>query len=448
MPPRFILLLIALLVWLAPLPPAEAATRIVKVVSPGGIEAWLVQEPSIPILSLDVAWRNAGSKLDPPGKTGLANFAADLLDEGAGDLDAAAFHARVDDLGLGYDFNAGRDTFRASLRTLSENRDAAWQLFSLAITRPRFDAEPMDRVRRQKLSEISRQEEEPETVASEALFAAAFPQHPYGQPPNGSAADLPRITRDDLQGFIRARLARDNMVIGVVGDITPAELAPLLDRTFGALPAKAAAAAVADIVPAPGRAPEVITRDVPQSVIAFAGPGVKRSDPDFYAAYLLTHVLGADSLTSRLGRAVRVQRGLVYSIYLETVPYDQSALELGGFATRNEKVGEALKLVRQVLADVREYGITAAELADAKTYLNGSFPLTLSSNARIAGFLVTCQLDRLGMDYLDRRAKLIDAVTLDDINRVARRLLDPEKLLVVVVGKPQGLGGSGAVSRP
>jgi zinc protease len=260
-------------------------------------------------------------------------------------------------------------------------------------------------------------------------------------PSDGTPADLARITHDDLADFVRAHLARDNMVIGVVGDITPAELGPLLDRTFGALPAKAAPAAIAEIVPASGHGPEVITRDEPQSVIAFAGPGVKRDDPDFYAAYVLSHVLGSDSLTSRLGDAVRVKRGLVYTIYLSAVPFAASALEMGGFATRNEKVGEALKLVRQVLAAVREHGITAAELADAKTSINGSFPLTLSSNGRIAAFLAAIQLDRLGIDYLDRRAKLIDAVTLADVQRVARRLLDPDKLLVVVVGKPQGLGG-------
>jgi zinc protease len=227
----------------------------------------------------------------------------------------------------------------------------------------------------------------------------------------------------------------------VVGDIAPAELGTLLDRTFGVLPAKAASASVTEVEPAAGLALQVISRDIPQSVVNFSGPGIKRSDPDFYAAFVLSHVLGSGTMSSVLSEEVRIKRGLVYSIYMQNAPLDQSAITVGGFATRNEKVGEALTLVRAVLARVREQGISAQELANAKTYLNGSFPLTLSSNARIANFLVTIQLERLGIDYLERRPKLIDAVSLDDVARVARRVLNPDKLLVVVIGKPEGIGG-------
>ncbi|HYM29945.1 MAG TPA: pitrilysin family protein [Candidatus Cybelea sp.] len=417
------------------------ATEIQPVTSPGGIKAWLVREPSIPIIAIELAWRNAGSRLDPAAKAGLANLASGLLDEGAGDMDSQAFQTKVDSLGLELGFSAGHDHFRASLRTLSENRVEAFRLLGLALSAPRFDAEPLERIRNQIQVRLTRQEEDPDVLASRALMAAAFPGNAYGRPVDGTIASVGQISHDDLVDFMHRRLARDNVVIGVVGDISAAELGPLLDSTLGGLAAKAEVQEGPDVKAAAVAAPIVITRDIPQSVIAFAGPGIKRSDPDFYAAFVLNYVLGSDSLNSRLAGEVRIKRGLAYSIGTSLALYDRAALQVGEVATRNEKVGEMLKVVRDVLARVRESGITAEELADAKTYLNGSFPRTLSSNSRIANFIVQMQLDRLGIDYLDRRAGLIDSVTLDDVKRVAGRLIDPATMTVVVVGKPQGLGG-------
>lgn len=430
-----------LLVLAAWLPASSAlATDIQRVTSPGGITAWLVHEPSIPMLSVQIAWRG-GARLDPAGKEGLANLASGLLDEGAGDMDSRAFQIRLEDLAISLSFDAGKDNFYGKLKTLTKNRDEAFRLLSLAVSAPRFDAEPVERIRRQVLTGLIQDQEDPDTIASRLWFKRAFPNHPYGRPTDGTVDSVKAITAADLRKFAANRLARDNMIIGVVGDITAKELGPLLDKTFAALPAKAAPYDVGDVWPAQDGAVMLVEKDIPQSVVMFGERGIKRNDPDWTAAYVMNYVLGGGGFTSRLMEEVREKKGLAYSVYSYLYPFEHTGVLLGGVGTKNAKVAESLKLVREQLRRVRDKGITAEELADAKTYLNGSFPLRLSSNASIARLLVTMQVDHLGIDYLDRRADLINAVTLDDVHRVAKRLLKPDKLIVVIVGKPDGVDG-------
>lgn len=233
------------------------------------------------------------------------------------------------------------------------------------------------------------------------------------------------------------------MLIGVVGDITAEELGPLLDRTFGGLPEKVRRPELAMTTPADTGHVEVVHQAIPQSQVMFGGAGIARDDPDWYAAYVLNYVLGGGGLTSRLSDEVREKRGLAYSVYSSLYPLDHAALHIGGVGTRNESVGEALQVIRDELQRVYDDGISAEELRDAKTYINGSFPLTLTSSGRIASLLVAIQRNELGIDYIEQRPALIDAVSLDDVRRVARRLLRPQDMLVVVVGDPQGLGDGG-----
>ncbi len=418
--------------------PAAAATQVISVVSPGGVEAWLVEEHAIPILSVRLAFRG-GATGDPEGREGLANMVSGLLDEGAGDLDSQAFQGRLEDLVIRLGFDAGLDTFTANLKTLSEHTDAAFEMLRVALTAPRFDAEPVERVRRQILVGLERRAEDPDRIAQRTWFETAFPDHPYGRPVRGTAESVGRISVDDLRGFVDGRLARDRLHIAVVGDITPERLAPLLDATFGGLPRSGASADVAATEPAaPGRL-IVVARDIPQSVVVFGHAGLPRKHPDFYAAYVMNKVLGGGGFTSRLTHEVRDKRGLAYGVYSYLSPFDHAALYLGGVATENARVAETLAIIRAEFARMRDGGVTAEELADAKTYLTGSFPLRLDSNGKIARMLVAIQLDDLGIDYIDRRNDYIEAVTLDDVNRVAATLLAPEALEVVVVGRPEGL---------
>ena len=409
----------------------------IRPVTADGIEAWLVEDHANPIIAMQIAFRGAGAAVDPVDKGGLARMTAALLDEGAGDLDSQAFQGRLEDLAIRLGFDADLDNFSGSFETLTANRDAAFELMRLALTRPRFDPEAVMRIRSQLEASLRNEAKDPDWVASRQLWATLFPDHPYGRPVEGTPESLPRIDRDSLVRFAAERLARDRMVVGVVGDITPAQLAPLLTATFGALPARSVPSYVADVHPDANGAAAIVDMDVPQSAVSFAQAGLKRDDPRFYTLKVLNQVLGGGGLTSRLSDEAREKRGLVYSVYTGLVPLDHAALILGGAGTANERVAETVEVIRDQWRRLATGGITEAELADSKTYLTGSFPLSFSGSSRLAGLLVSIQLEKLGIDYLDRRNELITAVTHDDVNRLARDLLTPDKLALVVVGRPK-----------
>jgi zinc protease len=417
--------------------PAEAID-IQRVVSPGGLEAWLVEDHTNPIIAVDFAFRG-GASLDPDGKTGLAHLASTTLDEGAGDLDSQAFQRRLEDLAVKLGFSTGRDSFGGNLKTLTKNRDEAFRLLRLAITEPRFDDDPVARMKSQILAGLRAESERPNVIARRTLSRTLFPGHPYGRPVKGTLETVAALTPDDLRGFVRQRLARDTLLIGVVGDITAAQLALLLDSTFGALPEKATPWEIPEITPAATGETIVVEKAVPQSAIVFAHGGIKRNHPDYYAATIMDHVLGGGSFTARLYEEVREKRGLAYSIYSTLYPLDHAALILGAAGTANARVSETLEVVRAEWRRMAEKGMTAAELKDAKTFLTGSFPLRFSSSGRIASILMAMQIDDLGIDYLDKRNGYMEAVTLEQVNRVAGQLLRPDELTVVVVGKPNGI---------
>ena len=399
---------------------AVQAMDIKRVVSAKGIEAWLVQDASVPVISVNFAWR-AGAVHDPKGKEGRARMLAGLLDEGAGDLGSQAFQGKLEDLSVRLRFSANTDTFRGSLRTLAANRNEAFGLLALSVNQPRFDSEPVERIRSQLVAGLKADQEDPDTIAVRTWYRTVFPEHPYGRPNGGTVDSIGAVTTGDLKDFISRFFVRKGLVIGVAGDISPEELAIRLDEVFGRLPMSRPNDAVPEVQPSNAGKIVVVQRNVPQSVVLFGQAGIKRSDPDWYAAYVMNRILGG---------------GGVYS-YLS--PYEHTALYMGGVGTANARVAESLRIIRAEWLRMAEQGVTEEELASAKTYINGSFPLRFDSNRRIAGVLVAVQLNRLGVDYIDKRAKLIDAVTTDDIKRVSKRLLDPKALTVVVVGQPEGL---------
>lgn len=427
----------ALFLLLAAASPA-AAIEVQRVVSPGGIEAWLVEDHSNPIISLDMAFRG-GAALDPVGKEGLANLVSGLIDEGAGDLDSQAFQERLQDLSIGLSFSTGLDTFTGDLKTLTENRDTAFELLRLALNEARFDEEPITRIRSQILAGLARGSENPKVIVRRTINKVLFPEHAYGRPVSGTTESVTGLTVEDLRRFTAERFARDVLVIGVVGDITAQELAALLDETFLGLPATAAPVDLADTTPNDEGGVIVVEKDVPQSVVVFGHEGIKRADPDYYTAYVVNYILGGGGFSARLYKEIREKRGLAYSVYAYLNPLDHAALIMGGVATQNERVSESLDLIRAEWRRMAEDGPSAEELRNAKTYLTGSFPLRFSSSGRISGMLIGMQLSRLGIDYLDRRNGFIEAVTLDDARRVAKRLYDADKLTVVVVGRPEGI---------
>lgn len=430
------ILLIAAIAVIAPRP--AAAVTVERVESPGGIVAWLVRDSMVPLVSIEFSFRG-GAALDPAGKTGLADMTASLLDEGAGDLDSQAFQRRLSDLAISISFGAGMDTIRGSLKTLNTTRDEAVDLLALAMTKPRFDEDAVERIRQQILAGLSRQSADPDEIAGRVWWKAIFPDHPYGLPADGTMATIATITADDMRRLVSERFARDQLIVGVVGDITPEELAPLLDRAFGALPAKGKPFTLDEPRPQAAGQVFVVESDVPQSVVLFGHGGIRREDPDWYAAYTMNYILGGGGFASRLYDEVREKRGLAYSVYSYMTPLAAAGIYSGGVSTANERVGESISVIREEWARMREEGATEAELVDAKTYLTGSFPLRFSSTDQIARMLVGMQYNNLGINHIDMRNSFIESVTMEDIRRVAKRLLKPEDLTIVVVGKPAGV---------
>jgi len=418
-------------------PQLAAATKIESIKTPAGIEVWLVRDPTVPLIAINFGFRG-GSAQDPQDKAGTANMMASLLDEGAGNVDGKTFQERLERAAIEMQFNAGRDTFRGSLRTLKENQDEAFELLRLAMNEPRFEQDAVERIRAQIVSRLRRQSTSPNEIASLKWWETAFPGHPYGRPANGTVESVAKITAPDMRDFLKRVLTRDTLKIGVVGDVDAAAIARLIDRAFGTLPAKG------DLTPIPEASIQgvgrriVVDLDVPQTVVTFGGPGVQRSDPDFMPAYLMDHVFGGGAFTSRLYREVREKRGLAYGVSDNLLWLYHSAVHIGGTATRNDATKDTIDVIETEVARMAKEGPTADELDKAKTYLKGSFALGLDTSTKISNQLVSMQLDNLGIDYIDKRSALIDAVTLDDTKRMAKRLLDGG-MLVTVVGRPQGV---------
>jgi len=441
------LLLSGFLAIAASIPTGKAeAMRIQVVKSPGGITAWLVEEHSVPLLAMRFAFEG-GNAQDPAGKEGLAHFLAGMLDEGAGDLPSKQFQERMEDIAMRMSFDDARDAFYGSFETLTENRDKAVALLALAVGKPRFDADAVERVRGQILANLAYYARDPDRVASDQWAAMAFPGHPYGRPAHGTPDTVQKIAPADLAAFHARTFARDNLRVVAVGDIDAPTLAALLDRVFGQLPAKSRLEPVAAVEPAAAVKQKVIDMAVPQSVARFGLPAMPRKDKDFLPAFVLNTILGGGVMSSRLWEEVREKRGLAYSVYTSVQPYRRTSIFSGGVATKNEEIGKSLEVIRAELVRIASEGPTEKELADAKSYLTGSFALRFDSNAKIANQLLWIQQEELGLDYVDRRNREIEAVTLADVKRVAKRLFEGRELIVTIVGKPVGLTPGAAPAR-
>lgn len=418
--------------WLLTSTPSHAAAKIQRLVSPGGIEAWFVQDATVPLIAMEYAF-SGGASQDPAGKSGVGNMVASLIDEGSGDLDSKTFHERLDRRAIELGFSATRDYFRGSLRMLKDNKDEAFELLHLALTSPHFDAEDVERIRAQVISGLRRDTSSPTSLASRKFLEVAFGEHPYGRQSNGTLDSVPSIDVADMKDYVARIIARDTLRIAVVGDVDADTLGKLLDKTFGGLPAKARLTPIADIqaVKPPQRA--FIPLDVPQTVVTFGGPGIPRHDPDFMAAYVVNHILGGGS-SSRLYKEVRESRGLAYSVYESLLWMDHSALFVGNTGTRADRAGETVDAIEKEIRRIAEDGPTQKELDEAKSYLKGSQMLALDTSSKLASAMLQYQLDKLPIDYIERRNALVDAVTLDDTKKAAQRLWG-QGLLTVIVGR-------------
>ncbi len=416
--------------------PSGAAT-VQRVVSPGGIEAWLVYEPSLPLVALNFAFIG-GSTQDPTDKPGVGYMVSSLLDDGAGELDAKAFHQRLEENAVEMRFSVTQDYFYGSIRLLKDREEQSFDLLRLALNQPRFDADAMGRVREQILSGLRRETTDPSSIANRTWSATAFPNHPYGRPTSGTLTSIPTITADDLRTFSRQVLTRDTLKVTAVGDIDAATLGKTLDRVFGALPATGTKVAVPDVTVREGGKRIVTQLAVPQAVVRLGGTGVMRKDPDFIPAYIVNHILGGGSFTSRLYDEVREKRGLAYGVYSYLQTMRHAATFGASTQTQADSTREALGLIEAQIQRMAKDGPTEDELVKAKAYLKGSYALNFDTSTKIAGVLLQNQLDELGIDYVEKRNAMMDAVTIDDARRAAKRL-GQGGLLVTVVGAPKDL---------
>ncbi|PPR10126.1 MAG: putative zinc protease [Alphaproteobacteria bacterium MarineAlpha11_Bin1] len=418
------------------------ATNIRQITSDRGIVAWFVRDKSVPLIAVNFIFRGAGSATEPEGLAGLAAMSSALLDEGAGEIKSIDFQKRLEEIAAQLSFSVGRDHYSGSLRTLSAERRKAFQLLKLTLNKPRFDKEPIERIRGQMLASLRQDAENPKRILAKRWSETVFRGHPYSRPSDGNENGISAIKNTDLRTFISERFTRDRLVIGVVGDISEVELKQRLDEVFGDLPESGSHLHVSKMSPLGSGRTIVIKRPIPQSVMIFGHSGINRKDPDWYAAFLVTRVLGGSGFSSRLFEEIREKRGLAYSVYAYLSPMEKTALVVGGVATQNARAAQSLMVIKDEWERIGREGINEKELADAKAYSNGSFPLRLGSSRDIARLLVAMQISSLGIDYIDKRSSMINSVTLTDANRVARRLYDSGKLTTVIVGEPEGLESS------
>jgi zinc protease len=426
--------------------PLHAAAKIQRLISPGGIEAWFVQDATVPLIAMEYAF-SGGAAQDPSGKSGVGNMVAGLLDEGSGDLDSKTFHERLERRAIELSFSSTRDYFRGSLRMLKDNKDEAFDLLQTALTSPHFDAADVERIRAQVLSGLRRDTTNPTSLASRKFLELAFGDHPYGRQGNGTLDSVPKIDVPDMKDYVRRVIAKDTLRIAVVGDVDADTLGKLLDKTFGGLPAKASLTDIADVEATKPPQRAFVPLDVPQTVVTFGGPGVRRHDPNFMAAYVVNHILGGGGLSSRLYKEVREKRGLAYSVYQSLLWMDRSALFIGNTGTRADRAGETVDAIEKEIRRIAEEGPTQKELDEAKSYLKGSQMLALDTSSKLAQALLQYQLDKLPIDYIEKRNAIVDAVTLDDAKKAAQKLWG-QGLLTVIVGRAPQAAAQPVVAPP
>lgn len=417
------------------LPTRTSSLADVQVVtSPGGITAWLVSESFVPMISMEWTW-SGGASVEPAGLRGIGWVLAYMMNEGAGDMDTSAYGARMEDLDMKFACGQWSDWTSCGMTTLKASADESFDMVRQAFSSLRLDDEPFERAKREMIVGIKEDETNPKSVASRAMNEALIPGHPYAR--RSTEQTVSAIQKSDARKLMAQLMTKDRLLVVVVGDITADELKPKLDEVFGSLPATSVLPVVRDAKALPAQAkPIVMDLPQPQTLIMFSGPGIRREDPDFYAAYVLNYILGGGSFSSRLTDDVREKRGLTYGIGTGLSIQPHFWRWQGSSATMNDKADEVVQLIRDNISRLGKEGPTAEELADAKAYITGAFPLAFDSNTKIAQNLIGFRQDGMPADYVQARNSYFEAVTLEDVKRVARTYMKPEDFTFVMVGKP------------
>jgi zinc protease len=410
-----------------------AIPEVKEVKSEGGYKAWMIEDSYLPIVSIKIAFSKSGYAYDPSDKKGLAYMVSGLLDEGAGGISSLEYRKKLQELATTISFSADKDNFYISIKTLKENLEESIKLLNLTLTKPNLKPDVIERIRNQILVIINKKNEQPQYIASREFDEAIFGKQPYANSKYGSLNSVKAINRDDLFSFLD-NFSKENIIISVVGDTSSSKVKKLLDRHLK-LPDKGADVNEVLKIEVNEKAKRIdIEKDIAQSIVVFGGKAIKRSDKDFYAVYLMNRILGGGGFESRLMDTVRVKHGLAYSIYTYLDAYKNTGLFVGKVGTDASKREKTIKLIKSEIKKMQKKGVTQEELDDAKNYLVNSFPLRMTKNENLATHLSVMQIYNLGIDFLEKRNQYVQSVTVEQINKVAKQILDVDNMTFVVVG--------------
>jgi zinc protease len=403
------------------------------------------EQANLPIVIVQVTL-DAGARLDPPDKAGLASLTADLLTEGTTKRSASEISDAVDCLGASLSTDADTDYASVGLGVLKKDLPAGLDLLTDIVLHPKFAEAEIARRREAVLAGIRSAEDNPGTVAQKAFQRTLFGSGPYGHPVEGTAESVPRITRGDIQAFYARYYHPGRAIITVVGDVATAEIRAQLESALAAWNGGAGEPFQYPAFTMPAQRLVTIDKPITQANIILGERGVARDNPDYYALTVMNYILGGGGFSSRLLDNIRTQGGLAYSVAsFFTVNKSPGSFQVV-MQTKSASAAEAIKRARAEIDRIRREPVEDAELSEAKRYLTGSFPLRLDSDRKIAGFLSQVELYGLGRDYADTYAQRINALTKDDVLRVAQKYIDPDRLILVVVGDLAKISLSGVTA--
>jgi zinc protease len=380
----------------------------------------------------------AGNTAVPGDKPGLASITASLLTQGTTKRTASQISREIDFIGGSLSASGGEDFASAGLRVLKKDIRTGLDLLSDVLLNPVFDQKEIDRKVSETLAEIQRQKEEPSVVANNAFAKAVFGGNAYGRTNEDVAAYLPNLSRQDVLSFYTEHYCPDHAVIAVVGDVTEKEIVPLLNEYLGSWRRKG------QTLPAPVQPPAIertavkkIDKDITQANIAIGNIGISRENPDFYACLVMNYILGGGGFSSRLMDNIRDNRGLAYDVHSGFAAQKEPGAFMVTIQTKNESANEVIAETLKEIRRIQSEPVTDKELNDAKAYLTGSFPLRMDTSAKIAAMLTSVELFNLGLDYPQKYPVLINAVTREDVQRVAKKYLHPDSMVIVVVANQE-----------
>lgn len=409
----------------------------IDIVESSSITSWLIEEHSLPIISIKLAFKKSGGSYDPKGKDGLAYIITTLMNEGAGDLKSLEFQKELEKYAIHMSTNVDKDYFYIDIKTLTKNKDKAFELLSLALTKPRFDNDAIDRMKEQILSLYNKRMENPRYLASVRWNEIVYKDHPYIKRLHGIPKTIKDISRDDIKAWFSNHITKENMYVSVVGNITKGELKKDLYKYFSMIKNKPnnEIPYIKDFKDFPKNIKSHIEKENPQTVIMFGLKGYKYNDKDFYPAYIMNYILGGGGFESRLMNEIREKRGLAYSAYSYLDTYQFSGALRGLIGTKQESEKEVKELLFEEFKKLAEKFVTEEEVNDAKKYIMGSFALGMDTNSKLASYLIFMQTENLGTDFLKNRNELVNQVSIEDINRVINNIINPYDLIIITVGK-------------